>query len=117
MEHRWGKRRPLTARVRIFGPGQLCAIGWLTDISVSGTYVRTLATLATMSRIVIEVEGHHSGGGPSEPLQLRGRVVRQGPGGVGVEWEEFASWQICGGDRYPLKMSKGSIFSTLRTPT
>ena len=87
MEHRWGKRRPLILPVRLLGPGRLCAIGCLTDISLSGAYVQTLAALAPMSRITIEVAR-----GPSaEPLQLRARVVRQGHGGVGAEWEEFAA--------------------------
>jgi hypothetical protein len=49
--------------------------------------VQTLAALGAMSRITLEVARRQG----DEPLQLRARVVRHGPGGVGVEWEEFAS--------------------------
>jgi hypothetical protein len=76
--------------VRLLGSGRLTAIGWLTDISLSGAHVQTLAALATMTRITMEVDRRWS----DESLQLRARVVRQGPKGVGVEWEEFASGML-----------------------
>jgi hypothetical protein len=91
MEHRWGDRRRVILRLRLYGPDESSAIGWLTDISLSGAYVRTLTALPLMSRIDIEVDELNSGGTRLLPLQLRGRVVRHGPTGIGVEWEEFAS--------------------------
>jgi hypothetical protein len=91
MEHRWGDRRQVILRVRLYGPGELSAIGWLTDISLSGAYVKTMAALDSMSQIHIEVDEHSGGNTEAAPLQLQGRVVRHGSAGVGVEWEEFAS--------------------------
>jgi len=91
MEHRWGDRRQVILRIRLYGPGRTSAIGWLTDISLSGTYVRTMATVATMSSIDIEIEERSSANAEPGPLRLQGRVVRHGPMGIGVEWKEFAS--------------------------
>lgn len=91
MEHRWGDRRPVILRVRLDGPSQISASGWLMDVSISGAYVRTMAALATMSRINIEMDEHNSGHPGLGQLRLQGRVVRLAPMGIGVEWEEFAS--------------------------
>jgi hypothetical protein len=91
MEHRWGDRRKVILRIRLCGPDRISAIGWLTDISLSGAYVRTMAPVAIMSRIDIEVDERSSGNAEPRRLQLQGRVVRHGPRGIGVEWQEFAS--------------------------
>jgi hypothetical protein len=91
MEHRWGARRQVILRIRLYGPDRTSAIGWLTDISLSGAYVRTMAAVATMSQVDIEVAERSSGNAEAGPLRLQGRVVRHGPMGVGVEWQEFAS--------------------------
>lgn len=90
MEHRWGDRRRVILRVHLHAPGQSAATGWLTDISLSGAYVSTLAALALMSQIIIEVD-ECGGNTRLRPLQLPGRVVRRAPTGIGIEWEEFAS--------------------------
>ncbi len=91
MEHRWGDRRRLTLRVRIRRRGHNSAIGWLTDISLSGAYVRTTAALSLVSRIHVEVDARTADDTRPRPLRLQGRVVRHGPAGMGIEWEEFAS--------------------------
>jgi hypothetical protein len=91
MEHRWGDRRRVTLRVRIRRRGQNSAIGWLTDISLSGAYVQTSAGLPLVSQIQVAVDERGAGNLVLQPLRLRGRIVRHGPAGVGVEWEEFAS--------------------------
>jgi len=91
MEHRWGDRRQVILPIRLHGPDRTPALGWLTDISLSGAYVRTIAAVATMSQVDIEVAEHSSGIAKPGPLRLRGRVVRHGPIGMGVEWQEFAS--------------------------
>jgi len=94
MEHRWGDRRKIILRVRLRGSGQATASGWLTDLSLSGAYVRTLAALAPMGQIEIELieraSSHHGHG----PVQLQARVVRHGLTGIGVEWDEFASGAV-----------------------
>jgi hypothetical protein len=94
MEHRWGHRWRVILPVRLDGTAQTAALGWLTDISLSGGYVRTAAALAIMSHIHIEVD--ESGGGATRlrPLLLQGRVARHGPAGIGVEWEEFATGRL-----------------------
>jgi PilZ domain len=91
MEHRWGDRRSVALRVRIRRRGQNPAIGWLTDISISGAYVHTSAALPLVSRIQVAVDECGAGNLALRPLRLLGRIVRHGPVGVGVEWEEFAS--------------------------
>jgi hypothetical protein len=91
MEHRWGDRRQVILSIRLYGSDRSAAIGLLTDISLSGAYVRTAFTPADLSQINIEVDEHDRGNTGPGPLQLQGRVVRHGPTGVGIEWKEFAS--------------------------
>jgi hypothetical protein len=78
-------------RIRLYGPDRTSALGWLTDISLSGAYVRTMAAVATMSQVDIEVAERTYGNAEPGPLRLQGRVVRHGPMGMGIEWQEFAS--------------------------
>jgi len=60
MEHRWGDRQHVILGVRLYGPGQVCATGRLTDISLSGAYVRTTSRLAVMSQVTLEVDERDS---------------------------------------------------------
>lgn len=91
MEHRWGDRRKMMLRVRLYGPGPQSAIGRLMDVSLSGCYIKTMATLSTLIPIHIEVDERQGGNAAAAPMRLSGRVIRQGATGVGVEWEEFDS--------------------------
>ncbi len=91
MEHRWGRRRRLILRVRFLEAEHAVAMGWLTDVSLSGGYVTTTAGLAIMSQVTLEVDEHGTSSASSRSLRLQGRVVRHGPTGLGIEWEEFAS--------------------------
>jgi hypothetical protein len=95
MEHRWGDRRRVTLPVRIRRLGHKSAVGWLTDISLSGAYVRTTAALSLVSRIHVEVDARGAGNTGPRQLRLQGRVVRHGAAGVGIEWVEFASETLC----------------------
>ena len=90
MEHRWGERRQVILRVWLNGPGNAASGGWLTDISLSGAYVRTVTRLPVMSDVSIEVD-QRDDANSYRLLQLKGRIVRHGPTGLGLEWEEFAS--------------------------
>lgn len=99
MEHRWGDRRRVILEVRLYGPGQIYTTGSLTDISLSGAYVRTTSRLAVMSQVTVEVDDHSIPSAAPRPLRLHGRVVRHGPTGIGVEWEEFASGKLSGIER------------------
>jgi hypothetical protein len=96
MEHRWGARQRVRLGVRIRGPGLHLSIGWLTDLSLSGAYVHTTATLASASQIHVELAERYAGHTGQRHRGLPGRVVRHGPGGIGIEWDEFASEVLCG---------------------
>lgn len=91
MEHRWGDRRRAILRVQLHACGHASAIGWLTDISLSGAYVRTRAELALLSQISIDFAEGCNGFNTLKPVQVPGRIARHGPTGIGVEWEEFAA--------------------------
>ena len=93
MEHRWGRRRQVTLRVRIGGPGHHSALGRLTNISLSGGYVRTAAMPSLVSQMHVEIDAHRADN--AGHLRLQGRVVRHGLKGMGLEWEEFASETLC----------------------
>ena len=64
------------------------------DVSLSGGYVKTMATFSTLSPIHIEVDERQGGNSAAPPIQLRGHVIRHGAMGVGVEWEEFGSGML-----------------------
>lgn len=91
MEHRWGQRRQLTLRVNLATSGRPTAVGWLTNISISGAYLTTAGTFSIMNPVTIEVVDPHEGHALPAPLQLPGRIVRHGATGIAVEWEQFAS--------------------------
>jgi hypothetical protein len=92
MEHRWGDRQPVILGLRLHGPDRTCAIGWLTDVSLSGAYVKTESRFAVMSKVTLELDADSPvNAAVPRPLRLQGRVVRHGATGMGVEWEEFAS--------------------------
>ena len=93
MEHRWGQRRELILRVRLCRRGRASIDGWLTNVSLSGAYVKTRAGSLDMSLIQIEEGGLSSREG-REPLRLHARVVRREPGGVGIEWESLEAAEL-----------------------
>ena len=88
MEHRWGERRELILRVRLCRRGRASIDAWLTNVSLSGAYVKTGAGSWDTSLIRIEVARLGASEG-RKPLRLHARVVRQEPGGVGIEWESL----------------------------
>jgi hypothetical protein len=96
MEHRWGARQRVRLGVRIGGPGVHPSIGWLTDLSLSGAYLRTTAALPCLAgQIHVELAGRQAGHSGQPPLGLLGRVVRHGTAGIGIEWDEFGSEVLC----------------------
>lgn len=105
MEHRWGQRQQLILRVRLSGTCP-AATGWLTDISVSGAYVRTLARLSLMSQVNIQVEEPLGGKSRDLPPPLQGRIVRHGPTGLGIEWDNFASETLAQISRFAIPMHR-----------
>ncbi len=88
MEHRWGVRRPTHVRVRIFGRSSEIATGWLRDLSLTGTFVRTSLIAPVMS--TVRVVPHHLSPAELRPRELFAYVVRIGTGGLGLEWWDIA---------------------------
>jgi hypothetical protein len=91
MEHRWGQRLPTMLQIWLNGSDDSSERGWLVNVSLSGGYIRTTARVAVMGHINVEADGPNTRNAEPRPGRLKGRVVRHGPGGLGVEWEEFAS--------------------------
>lgn len=93
MEHRWGTRKPVLLHVKVTTSGGVGAVGILRDISVSGAFIATEASVKLHEQIQLTVYG-----GPHHRKQLGSfdaHVVRKWgrPGadhGVGIEWSELA---------------------------
>jgi hypothetical protein len=47
-----------------------------------------------MGSINIDVDERSTGHASAGPLRLQGRIVRHGPAGVGIVWEDFASERL-----------------------
>lgn len=89
MEHRWGTRKAVTLHVRLRTVGGVAAVGTLRDISVSGAFIMTAASIKLHQPIQLTVYGgaHHK-----TPLgSFDAHVVRKAAHeGIGIEWSELA---------------------------
>ena len=90
MEHRWGRRLPCRARVRLSAGSELAGSGRLRNVSMSGALLETALPLPLYSRIAVAVLGEHS-----EYAERIAIVVRREPGCAGVEWLEAAEGPVC----------------------
>jgi PilZ domain len=91
MEHRWGQRAGVCLRTRLICRPYAIGVGWLSELSLSGAFIRTDLAPVTLSHVDIVFDGPESGGSPREAGSVVGaRVVRTQPDGVGVEWDELA---------------------------
>ena len=87
MEHRWGERFPIRTAVRLGKPhAPPSCLGHFLDLSVSGAAISAMCDLKVRSMIRVSV--FLSG---MTTHVLNAHVVRQYPGGLAVEWCEFAS--------------------------
>lgn len=87
MEHRYGQRHPSDVHVYIrAASAKLFSAGILSDISISGGFVRTSLMAEPLSTLVIQFMG-------SDQIvrAMTGRVIRCTPQGLGLEWAEFAT--------------------------
>ncbi|HEY4214866.1 MAG TPA: hypothetical protein VGM84_25540 [Steroidobacteraceae bacterium] len=86
MEHRCGSRYLVDVPVIIHGHGcAVSVIGWLSDVSISGGLIHTVAALPLLSSIQLQfLEGDDMG------TPLYGHVARRAAQSVGIEWFEFA---------------------------
>ena len=86
MEHRCGSRYlvevPIIVRSR---SSALSAIGWLSDVSISGGLVHTITAPPLLSSVKLEfLDGDELG------TPIHGHVARRTSQSVGIEWFEFA---------------------------
>jgi hypothetical protein len=84
IDHRWGARTSVNLDVRLVCQPGAIAPGWLTDVSISGAFVRTELMVPPMSPVRIVVvdrlpSGHRS-------MDLPAYVVRRERDGLGIEW-------------------------------
>jgi hypothetical protein len=91
MEHRWGRRRPCRARVRVTARGGIAGAGVLRNVSMSGAFLETTLSLAPFTQITVDVlldDGSQCG-------EYQGTVMRRQADGVGIEWTESVAGSIC----------------------
>jgi hypothetical protein len=89
MEHRWGTRFVTHLAVRLTAANGVEAVGWLLDISLSGTYVVTRTPLERGQHVVLRVEETRTSS-TARSAPIRAFVARHAADGFGLEWAEFA---------------------------
>jgi hypothetical protein len=88
MEHRWGKRFPLNAAVKLRLRTGAVVAGGIANASLSGAFVQTTSRLPIYTYVLLELDS--DGAQQSGPECIPAYVVRAAPDGVGLEWSEFA---------------------------
>jgi len=87
MEHRIGHRHPTNLRVYVrAASSKLFSRGVLSDVSISGGFIRTSLMAEPLCAVVVQFTGDDSALPP-----LTAQVVRRTPLGIGVEWAEYAT--------------------------
>ena len=91
MEHRWGERIATNVTARVGATAGSFHIARLTDLSVSGAFLRLSLPVDELHPIFVEpaLNGQKLAG---EPLEAY--VVRSTPEGVGIEWADFGSQTV-----------------------
>jgi len=92
MDHRWGPRRACRAQVNVSARGGITGSGRLRDVSLSGAFLETAASLPLFAQLAISLV---SADGSAHPLDFPAVVVRQDAGGVGIEWCDPNPGSIC----------------------
>jgi hypothetical protein len=91
MEHRFGRRIPCSAPLRVTAASGAAARGRMRDVSMSGAFIETSLSLPLHSQITIEVLREDGSG--DKPRSAC--VVRSDATGFGIEWLETADQAIC----------------------
>jgi hypothetical protein len=87
MEHRWGARIGVDIPVRITGHPFTVRSGRLSNLSVSGAFIRADLDLRLLSRILVAIDLPHR---PKRDAPLiPAFVARKLKDGIGIEWCEF----------------------------
>jgi hypothetical protein len=88
LDHRWGMRTPVNVNVRLICQPGAIAPGWLSDLSISGAYVRTVLVTQLLSPVrVVLLDRLPSG---RRAMELSAYVVRRDHEGLGLEWKNLA---------------------------
>jgi len=87
MEHRWGKRIGVDIPVRITGHPFTVRTGRLSNLSVSGAFIRAEVDVRLLARILVAIELPYRTkcDAPTVPAF----VARKLKDGIGIEWCEF----------------------------
>jgi hypothetical protein len=88
MDHRWGERIQVDFPVRLMTRPFAKRDGRLTDLSVSGAYIRTGVPMRPRSRLVVALRA--TPWARHEAAMVCAYVARRYREGVGIEWCEFA---------------------------
>lgn len=92
MEHRWGRRRPCCARVRLSTGGGVSGLGRLGNVSMSGAFLETALPLPLFTQLAIALLRDD---GATHELEFTAVVVRRDANGVGIEWSDPIAGSIC----------------------
>ena len=87
MEHRWGERVGVDIPVRITGHPFTVRTGRLSNLSVSGAFIRAEVDVRPLSRIVVAIELPHRP--KRDAPMIPAFVARKLKDGIGIEWCEF----------------------------
>ena len=90
MEHRWGWRLRVDLTARVGDSAGLMNIARVRDVSVSGAFLETSATLRAFSCVDVQFRTDRG----SNTRVLSAQVVRTTADGVGVEWRDFAPREV-----------------------
>jgi hypothetical protein len=92
VEHRWGQRKATYQCVRVVTAGGISAQGFMTNVSVSGAFIRTPIPARVLSVVQIAFV--------TDSRRLRdfgpvaAQVVRKTRDGLGLEWCEQMSGML-----------------------
>jgi hypothetical protein len=87
MEHRWGERVRVDIPVRITGHPFTVRTGRLSNLSVSGAFIRADLDVRPLSRILVAIDLPHRP--KRDAPQIPAFVARKLKDGIGIEWCEF----------------------------
>jgi len=90
VEHRWGKRLRLELSVSLQWVPHSFASGRLRDVSLSGAYIEGVPVLPLWTEIYVHLDGIGCG----ECSAVKAYVIRNEPGGIAVEWSDFAPREV-----------------------
>ncbi len=87
MEHRWGERIGVDIPVRITGHPFTVRTGRLSNLSVSGAFIRAEIDVRLLARILVAIDLPY--GTKCDAPMVPAFVARKLKDGIGIEWCEF----------------------------